>query len=61
MIHRFSFTIHTKVAKIVLSGEPRHSKPFGILLKGFFLIRINSKKEFLNQFVVSREQFIEVY
>jgi len=37
MTNIFSFLHHTKVAKVVLSGEPDHSQPFGILLKGFFL------------------------
>ena len=35
MIHFFSFITHTKVAKIVLAGEPDHSQPFGICWKAF--------------------------
>jgi len=37
MIYLFSLLTHTKVAKIVLSGEPDNFQLFGILLKGFFL------------------------
>jgi len=37
MIHFFSFITHTKVAKLVLSGELVNFQPFGILLKGFFV------------------------
>jgi hypothetical protein len=37
------------------SGEPDHSQPFGILLKGFFIFRklfIGEKEGFLKSFVV---------
>jgi len=37
MIYLFSFITHTKSSIFVLSGEPDNSKPFGIILKGFFI------------------------
>jgi protein-S-isoprenylcysteine O-methyltransferase Ste14 len=46
MINLFRFLPHTKVAKIVLSGEPRHSKPFSNLLGAFnhFYILMEERK-----------------
>jgi len=41
--HIISFLKHAKVAKLVLSGEPDHFQPFGILLKGFLFLK---KKDF---------------
>jgi hypothetical protein len=55
MIHFFSFITHTKSSKIVLLGELANKQPFGILLKGFFIL-INyfiEKEGFLDRFVVS--------
>ena len=37
---------HTKVAKVILSGEPGYFQPFGLLLKGFyFFIKYFLEKE----------------
>jgi hypothetical protein len=45
-MHLFSLFTHTKVAKVVLSGEPDHSQLFGFLLKGFlFFINYFPEKE----------------
>jgi len=54
MIYFFRVISHTKVAKIVLPGEPDNSKPFGLLLKGFFLFMnyLSGKEGFLKKFVV---------
>jgi len=35
MVYFLRFITHTKVAKVVLSGEPRHFKALWHLLKGF--------------------------
>jgi len=39
MTHFFGFLIHTKVAKLVLSGEPVNFQPFGLNAEGllFFM------------------------
>jgi len=44
MIYLFSLIPHKKVAKIILSGEPDHFQPFGILLKGFLFYKLFSRK-----------------
>ncbi len=44
MIYFFNFFFHTKVAKLVLSGEPDNSQPFGLLLKGFFIFKLFFRK-----------------
>jgi len=38
LVYSVYFITHTKVAKIVLSGELDNSKPFGLLLKSFFIL-----------------------
>jgi len=47
MKYFFSFIAHTKVAKVVLSGEPDNFQPFGNQAKGLFLFSLNyfSEKE----------------
>jgi hypothetical protein len=50
MIHLFSFITHAKSSKIVLLREPEHSKPFGLLLKGFFYSKfIIEKKDYFHK------------
>jgi len=48
MIHFFSFLIHTKVAKIVLSGEPDHFQALWHLAEGLFSLKniFKKKKDF---------------
>jgi len=52
MIYFFSFLPHTKVAKVVLSGELDHFQPFGILLKGFFYKLFFRKRRIFDKNVV---------
>jgi len=47
MIYFFSFTAHTKVAKIVLSGEPDHSQPFGICWRAFIFFELFFRKKWI--------------
>jgi hypothetical protein len=46
MIHFFSFITHTKVAKLVLSGEPDNYKPLGFHAEGLYSFL--KKEGFLN-------------
>jgi hypothetical protein len=34
--------MHTKVAKVVLSGEPDHFQPFGLNAEGLFYFLVGS-------------------
>jgi len=52
MTNTFRFLTHTKIAKVVLSGEPGHFMLFGLLLKGFlFFILYFSKKRRILQII----------
>jgi len=49
MANLFSLITHTKVAKIVLPGEPRHSSPLALAEGLFIFLNYFSKKAgFLN-------------
>jgi len=53
MMHFFSLITHTKVAKIVLSGELANSSPLAILLKGFFLLKYFYKKKGFSELLLN--------